>query len=58
MKMKIKKRNARKEFILAECISKITVTDNMTQEIARKLDSYVALKGVKIVNNIGKGAWY
>jgi hypothetical protein len=56
--LRVRKKRYKKGFTLAEAVSKITITDNMTTYIANKLDSYVGLKGVKIVNKLGRGTWY
>jgi len=56
--LRIRKKIYRDIFTFADCVSKIIITDNLTNYMADKLDRIKELKGVKIVNKLEKGTWY
>jgi len=51
-KIIVKQRNYHKGFKFSECISKVTIGNTCSADLAKKLDSYKELQGVKIVNNL------
>ena len=54
-RLKIRRFVPKKGYTLAESVSKFTLTDNLTSKMARQLHAYPSLRGVKVINKIGKG---